>query len=120
MMPRRVHRDNAAKQRAYRERQRLVYEKLERLKVALCEAAEAGRSARLTNHLDDNPDVWLDQLCDRLEGKKLLVCNIAGNERGGKRHRKATDGTKSGAGYDGEVLVRAPLEPAQRGAALSV
>ncbi|HEU4752558.1 MAG TPA: hypothetical protein VFU47_05570 [Armatimonadota bacterium] len=69
----RVYRTNAEKQAAYRKRRELVMGHLQHLRDALCAACERGRSARLTNHLPEEPQAWMPELTRRLEGVRLIV-----------------------------------------------
>lgn len=71
----RIHADNAARQKAYFAKKRLLNEQLKELLGALCDAAEAGRSAKLTNNLPDDINEWVPELTRRLQGRRLIVCN---------------------------------------------
>jgi hypothetical protein len=72
----RVHRDRAAKQRAYRERVALRGSGAALLKEALTQACERGWSTFLTNRLPEEADAWMRLLAERLDGYKLVAFEV--------------------------------------------
>ena len=66
--------NGARRAQAHYERTKLLRRDLDRLREALENACDAGRT-KLMNHLPDDPSLWIPIVIERLQGKRIVVCN---------------------------------------------
>lgn len=72
-MSEKVHASAADRQKAYRNREKILRGAVERFREVITHAANEAGMARLVDNLPEEPTDWLNALSDRLEGRALVV-----------------------------------------------
>lgn len=73
MATRRLYPDNAAKQKAYRERREVLATNFDKLAAALTHALDRGRAHKIADNLPEEPNARCRELIARLEEVALVV-----------------------------------------------